>query len=140
MAAESWQGRADHNAQTHPDRACCECARTFSHDELRADAGWDTTRDGWRCSTCSRRRRTAAKEVADRLLEQTEPRWTLVLSTPTLHDVFDGCLECEGLSIAAARLLRPGALSRSESEALRTAVLAVEGRPVKTCARERNGI
>lgn len=133
---EAWQGRADHNAQLRNDRSCFECGWTYTHDELRAVFGWDVTRDGWRCPQCSRRRRNAAREVARRLLAQADPRWELGCAAP-LHRVYDGCLECEALAIAATSLLRRGALSRAEIKALTATVLSESGEAVKTCARER---
>jgi hypothetical protein len=132
--AEAWQGRADHNEQMHR-RSCCSCGRSYTHDEMRLDFGWEPLCRGWRCGSCGRRRRREARGLARSLIERTEPRWALVLASP-LHSASDECLPCEAVAVAGAMLLRWGALTRAEASALREAVSSwpAGAAPAKRCA------
>jgi hypothetical protein len=109
--------------------------QTYTHEELRADFGWEPTRSGLRCGVCSRRRRRAASKRASYLIDRTVPKWSLVVIAPA-HDTYDECFECEALAIAAATLLRRGALTRSEASAMTAAVVARPGRRTTRCAQE----
>jgi hypothetical protein len=133
MGSDSTPWLPDHNAQVNAARVCCVCGRTYTHDELQQDYGWEPTRPGWSCGACTRPRRREVQQAALELIERTKPRWSLILSTP-LHEVYDVCFECEALTIAKAILLGRGALTRSESDALRDAVAAGKVAESRCCS------
>jgi hypothetical protein len=113
----------DHNAAPSASRRCHVCRRSFTADEQRRDPAWEPTHSGWRCGDCSRARRRRVRERALELIARTEPRWTLILSSPE-HGRLDECLECDVLEAASAVLLAPGGLSGAEAASLREAVLS----------------
>lgn len=135
--SEPWQGRAaDYDGQRNAGRSCCACRRTYSHEEMRLDVGWEPLRRGWRCGACGRLRRRGVRLVALRMIETTEPRWSLALASP-LHAASDECLPCEAVALARAMLLQRGVLARVEAEQLQAAVARWPGEatPPNLCAR-----
>lgn len=76
------------------------------------------------------------RAVALRLMETTEPRWSLALAAP-LHTASDECLACEAVAMAGAMLLGRGGMARGEANQLQEAVLKWPGGapPPKLCVR-----
>jgi hypothetical protein len=113
----------DHNSQLRAARSCHACKHDFTHEQVGEDLGWEPTRLGWRCGACSRRRRRDARARALRLIEQTKPRWSLVLRSP-VHHASSECFQCEALRAAQAMLLSGDSpLTAAEADALCAAIV-----------------
>lgn len=136
---------AREHAEAHPEgapdkrttRVCATCDARLERVQIRSAAGWEPTRDGWRCGTCGTRRRQLVSESARKLIANADCPWKLALLMPA-HARYDLCLPCEVLAAAGNMLLCRGGLGAGEETAMRAELR--RRLPTKRCGHDQQEV
>ena len=105
-------------ADERPARTCAWCKAFVARGQLQSAAGWEPTRDGWRCGECAAPRRQLVGESAKKLIANSQAPWNLALMMP-MHARYDLCLPCEVLA-AAQQVRRFGPAEAAKRRTERT--------------------
>jgi hypothetical protein len=136
---------AREHAGGYPERAsdmrtacvCAICEAGLDRGQVRSAAGWELTRDGWRCGACGVLRRELVSEAAGKLIANADPPWKLVLMMPA-HARYDLCLPCEVMAAARNILMCRGGLAAGEETAMRAELR--RRLPTKRCGHDEQEV